>query len=221
MDSKTIFVSFGISKSRFRDNFFVESELQKYLRAFSLQMISIRDYFYDLFNNYKFFSFDFSFRGITKNFFDYFETEGFAEEQNLRDLARSFNIQASDPIDILFEWESKFLEKSTKRGINSYVKLKTYYEVYKKTKSKQLAQNASDNLSVNIYEWHDFDISEDSDTVYTPENQFLSVYIEIILPKEYFIFLSSYFTNVKQIFEFISKELPISVKVKYIEIIWR
>lgn len=221
MESKTIFVSFGISKSRFRDNFFVESELQKYLRAFSLQIVSIKDYFYDLFNNYKFFSFNFSFKGITKNFFDYFETEGFAEEQNLRDLARSFNIQASDPLEILFEWESKFLEKSTKVGINNYVKLKTYYEVYKKTKNENLARSASDELFLNIYEWHDFDISEDSDTVYTPENQFLSVYIEIVLPKTYFIFLSNYFAKVKEIFNFISKELPISVKVKYIEIIWR
>lgn len=224
MDSlspKTIFINFGITHSQFREKFYLDSEIQKYFRVFSLQVLSAKDYFYEFLNTYKFFKLPYSIKDVNINFGDYYRTESKAEEQRLRDLARSFGINKSDPIDILFEWEIKFLEKSTKIGIENYIKLKVFYEVYKKTKDMDLANEIKNMLKINIFEAEDFQVSEDSSTVFLPEKNALSVYVEIVLPKKYFEFLSNFFAKVKEIFNFIARELTISVKVKYIEIIWR
>jgi hypothetical protein len=118
---KTIFATFGITKQRYRDNFDFESEIQKYMRVFSYQVMSVTDYFYDFINTYRFFPIGVSYKGIAKNFPDYSFSEDGADQQALFRLARSFNIKNLDVNEILFEWESRFIEKITEVGIDKYI----------------------------------------------------------------------------------------------------
>lgn len=222
INPKSILVSFGINQEKFGDRFLRESEIQKYLRVFSLQILSVQDYLFEVINSYRFFSTGLSYRGIHNNFPEYFRAEDGAEEQKMFDLADSFAVVANSYQDILFLWESLFIEKTTSSGLEKFLKLKIKYEVLKRFVNPILADEVTNVISLKVYDWYDEDISEFSSNVYTNDNNnFLSIYLEIILDKKYFSYLKGYFTNVAQLFNDILNRLALSIKIKFIEIIWR
>lgn len=218
---KTIFVNFGINKQRYRDNFDFEGEIQKYLRVFSYQVMSLTDYFYDFVNTYRFFPVGLSYKGVTKNFPDYSIIEDGADQQSLRDLAESFNISKTDVNDILFEWESKFIEKITEIGIDKYIKTFFKYFCLNVLDTQEASIAVANLISTNIFEWHAAEISEYSSNVYTVEKNDLTVTLEIILPKKYFNVLSSAVVRIKEMFSKLNSLLAVGIKIKFIEFIWR
>lgn len=221
MNPKTIFVTFGITKTRFRDNFEFESEIQKYMRVFSYQMLSIRDYLYEFLNTYRFFEVGLSFKGYTKNFPEYSITEDSAEEISLVRLATAFNIQKKEVSDVLFSWESKFIERVTKEGLNNYLKLFIKYDLNKRSNSESLSSQIAEEVAVYVYEWGYFDISDDTQNVYASDNDPLTIYVEILLPKKYFQYLSYIPLKIKEIFEELKKVVAVGIKIKFIEFVWR
>lgn len=218
---KTIFVNFGINKQRFRDNFEFEGEIQKYLRVFSHQVMSLNDYFYDFLNTYRFFPVGLSYKGVTKNFPDYFKVEDGADQQSLRKLAQSFNITSTEVNDILFEWESKFIEKITEVGIDKYIKTYFKYFLTNLLDDQEEILLISNLISTKVFEWHLSEVSEYSSNVYTLEKNDLTVSFEIALPKKYFYILSSAVVKIKEMFYKLSTLLAVGIKIKFIEFIWR
>lgn len=218
---KTIFVTFGINKEKYRNNFELESEIQKYLRVFSYQVLSIKDYLYEVLNTYRFFPVNLSYKGQTKNFPEYSQVEDGANQQNLAYLANSFNIEAADSSSILFEWESKLTEKITEFGINKYLQIYFKYLILDRVASQDEADFISSEITTNVFEWHDYEVSEDSSNVYTTEKYDLSISLEIVLPKKYFSVLSSAIGKIKEIFFKFKSFLAVGIKIKFIEFIWR
>lgn len=221
MTPKTIFVNFSINKRRYRANFDYESELQKYLRVFSYQIQSLTDYFYDFLNTYRFYSVGFSYKGISKNFPSYSFSEDGANEQSLIDLARSFNITATDTNSVLFEWESKFIEKVTEFGIEQYIKTYFKYAIVDMVNSFEEAEEISNLIRASIFEWHSAEVSEVTSNVYTTDKNDLTISIELSLPKEFFSIISGVAAKIKNMFSVFKSVLAIGITIKFIEIIWR
>lgn len=219
--NKTIFVNFGINKEKYRSNFDFEGEIQKYLRVFSHQILSVLDYLYDFLNTYRFFPTGYSYKGVTKNFPSYFLVEDGADQQNLRSLARSFNINKELINDILFEWESKFIEKTTEIGIDLYIRHYFKYFTISLIDDTDVADEVYNNISTNVFEWNNNEISEISSNIYFNEINSLSVYLEISLPKKYSHILMSAVQKIKEIFLDLNKLLAVGIKIKFIEFIWR
>lgn len=218
---KTIFATFGINKQRYRDNFELEGEIQKYLRIFSYQVLSLTDYFYDFINTYRFFPIGVSYKGITKNFPDYSLVEDGADQQALFRLAKSFNIGSVEVNEVLFEWESKFIEKITEVGIDKYIKTYFKYHMLNILEIKNDAELISQLIKTEVFEWHNNEISEYSSNVYTNEKNDLTVYLEIVLPKRYSYLISSAVSKIKEIFYKLNRLLAVGIKIKFIEFIWR
>ena len=80
MNPKQIVVKFNINQQRFRDNYFFETEIQKYFRVFSLQITSIKDYFYEFINTYRFYAIGSTINLGTKNFPSVFPADDGAVE---------------------------------------------------------------------------------------------------------------------------------------------
>lgn len=218
---KTIFVTFGINKEKYRNNFELESEIQKYLRVFSYQILSAKDYLYEVLNTYRFFPVNLSYKGQTKNFPAYSQVEDGANQQNLSYLANSFNIVAPDSTSIIFEWESKLTEKITELGINNYLQLYFKYLILDRVSSQNEAESIAGTITTNVFEWHDYEVSEDSSNVYTTEKYDLTISLEIVLPKQHFNVLSSAVNKLKEMFTKLQKFLAVGIKIKFIEFIWR
>jgi len=216
--SKTLSIQHGLYANKFEEDFSKKKNLYKLYKILNWQNQNLLTYidffkekfvFYneDRFNKLK------NFESIELILHD---------SSSLIELAQSFNINKETLSDIFYEWEVKFIPTNSSIGLKEFFRIYNKYLFIKKGFPYKEAKKIADTIDLFIYNWYSNEISQVSDNTYWyDDNQLLSIYMELVLPKKYVTFFGYNLDYSKNALLELKKRLLPSLTINYIDISWR
>lgn len=221
LEYKEVKSNHSVTKGQFPKFFHSESNIKKLYSLFSWQVNSVRAYLWELVDSYRFYKSSISFSKKNRNFNNDYEYTSGAVDSSLIRLAESMNISEKTFSRIFFEWQSKFISKTTESGIETFIKLFFKYELIDKFMDEDRAEEISNEIEVHVGSWYDINIS-DNDNVYSYDDlNVLTLHIEVSIPQSY----GKYFVNIqprlRRLMSLIYNVIVPTARIKFVEISWR
>lgn len=210
--------NFSNIKRRFSDFFIPKTLLYRIFLIFSWQIKSFIDYLN--FIKYGFGLYEKPY--INKNLRNFVDLNiNYIDEQSIQDVQTNLGLSENTLTLARLEWESKFIPKTTEAGLKEYFKLYVRENLLEKGIDDNTITDILNSAYLNVYNWFDSSISSISDDVYFyEENNNLTVYIEITLPKKYMSYFGVFSEYAKNIKVKLEKRLAPTIKIGYLEMIW-
>lgn len=210
----------SVNKSQFPLDKRLETSLKRIYTVISWEINNARAYLNELRDTYRFYSTQQSSSSQFRNFPNFYQNTDGAYDASLVRLGNAFNIQELTFSRIFFEWETKFLAKTTDEGIANFVRLFFKYELVDRFMEENIAEEISSNIEIILRSWYDNEISE-IDNVYSYDDlNPLSLYLEIIIPPEYI----KYYANIKpkliNLGQLLATVVVPTAKIEFIEVSW-
>lgn len=209
------------NKSKFPDYTGIWTNLKRLYTIISWQIYSVKLYLYHFLDSTRFYRIGQSKSGEINNFSDYYEQTDGAADADLLKLAKSMGISATDFSSIMLEWESKFLPRTTEEGIKSFIKLFLQYNLVGKGMNEKDAATAVENVEVVTKNWYNSTITDGNNVYFYNDSNLLQIYIEIIIPKDQKKNFFNMRTKIYDLIKLVYQVIVPTVKISYVEVIWR
>lgn len=210
----------SINQTRYPYHFREYSVLKRIFTIVAWEINNAKSYLYNIIDEYKFFASKTSFSRKNRNFPDYYENTNGASDIALDRLAKSVGIDKTNYGDILLAWESNFISKTTRPGIQDLIKL--YFKNVLLNKGFTFTQSDEiiSNLNIVIYTWYDSEIA-DEDTVYFYNDlSVLDLYLEINIPSSYAKYFINTSQKINELLNLLQDSVIPTANIKYIQIHW-